>query len=206
MPPRLPNPALDAVAGHSRAAGFGDDGRHASGVAGKPTPVELEMGAAFRAARGTDRLEIGPAPENARPGKAAITPRCGGRSGAPHLWAEDGGVRAPDGVRGRPVPLWFSCGPGSRTGGGGYAWRDCKWVSWTILDKRKKMPEVGSGVNACPPKPPKNGGSHPPCWRHAGPPAAGSLHGVLFSRRPGFWRARSSFGPAPNLRGAPSGW
>jgi hypothetical protein len=169
------------------------------------TPVEFKVWAALRAARTPDGVEIGPAPKNARPREAAVTPRCGGRSGAPHLWAEDGDGPAPDGAPGRPVPPWFSCGPGSRTADAGCAWRDCKWVSWMILDKLKIVPKAWERVNAgwfllleedddaawrlftgrLDPKSGETLRCPPACWPHGVPPAAGSFPHVLFSTRRG---------------------
>jgi len=130
VPPAFPNPTLDFVSHGRVATGLRNDDGHAPGLPGKFPPVEFEQGATLNASFVTNGQKFRPPTENTRPGKATITPRCGGRSGAPHLSAEGGDDPEPYGARSKPALPWFSCGHGSRTGVSVCAWRGCTSVSF----------------------------------------------------------------------------
>ena len=205
-PPSLAHPALDPVSHHGIAAGFGDDDGHAAGGSACRTPVELEVAAAFTFPIPADRQKFRPAAENALPGEATVTPRCGGRSGAPHLWAEGGDDRAPYDARSRHALPWFSCGHESRTGVSACAWRGCKWVSFREIGKGKIVPRKRGGVNPQFPKEREIFGFPQPCWKHGERPAAEPFLHVPFSRKGGRAPLPSFFLPVPTRRGAQPGW
>jgi len=153
-----------------------------------------------------DGQKFRPAAENALPREATVTPRCGGRSGAPHLWAEGGDDHAPDGVQSRPALPWFSCEHGSRTGVSACAWRGCKWVSFREIGKTKIVPRNRRGVNPRFPKGNEIFRFPPRCWRHGGRPATALCPHVLSSRKDAPLLSPSSFSPPPTRRAARSGW
>ena len=204
--PSLAHPTFDPVSHHGISAGFGHDDGHAADGSGGRTPVEFKVAAAFAFPFPADGQEFRPAAENALPGEATVTPRCGGRSGAPHLWAEGGDGRAPDDARSEPALPWFSCGHGSRTGVSACAWRGCKWVSFREFGKTKIVPRNRRGVNPRFPKGRERFRFPPRCWRHGGRRATGPFPRALFSRKHGSLLSPSAFGPPPNRPGVRPGW
>ena len=146
-----------------------------------------------------------PPTENTRPGKATITPRCGGRSGAPHLSAEGGDDPEPYGARSKPALPWFSCGHGSRTGVSVCAWRGCTSVSFELIAKIEIVPRNGAGVNPLFPKLQESGRSPPLCWRHEEKPSKAFLLHVLSAKKAGFPLSPSSASSCPSLQTVPLG-
>ncbi len=101
IPPPFSYPPLNSISHDRISTSFGHHDGHTATLSRLFSPVKFKLGATLSPSFTTDGQKLRPTTKNARPRQAPITPRCGGRSGAPHLWVEGDDDHAHDDARSR---------------------------------------------------------------------------------------------------------